>query len=175
MGSELLTSMGMGGLDLGFVILILTILLIAAIVVIVINTITIKQLTDKYARFMKGRNAKSLENEIFKMFEENAEMKMNISKNTKDIRSIYKQLEGCYQKMGLTKYDAYEQLGGKLSFCLCMLEENNNGFLINSVYNTSSSYTYIKRIENGQCRMELSQAEAVTLEKALKGDSREAD
>lgn len=175
MGSEFLTSIGLGGLDLGFVSLILIILLLAVIVLLVINTISIKQLTDKYSRFMRGRNAKSLENEIFKMFEENAEMKMNISQNTKDIRSIYRKLEGCYQKMGLTKYDAYEQLGGKLSFCLCMLEENNNGFLINSVYNTNSSYTYIKRIENGQCKMELSQAEVVTLEKALKGDSREAD
>ena len=43
-------------------------------------------------------------------------------------------MESAYQKMGLVKYDAFNQMGGQLSFSLALLDENNNGFIINSVH-----------------------------------------
>ena len=46
-----------------------------------------------------------------------------------------------YQKMGLIKYDAFNEMGGKLSFSLAMLDVRNNGFIINAMHTREGCYT----------------------------------
>ena len=70
--------------------------------------------------------------------------------NKKDIRNLYKRLESTYQKMGLVRYDAFSQMGGQLSFCLALLDENDNGFILNSVHSTEGCYSYTKEIKGGE-------------------------
>jgi len=175
MNNSFLNSIGLGNLDLGIVVLVLLILLIATMVIAIVNTVKIGKLTKKYNFFMRGKAAKSLEDEVIRMFAENTQMQQNIKDNTRDIKSIYKQLTGVYQKMGLVKYDAFNQMGGKLSFCLALLDEYDNGFLLNSVHSTDSSYVYVKRVEDGNCKMELSNEEAFALKKAVDGDKYETN
>ena len=85
----------------------------------------------------------------------------------KDIRNILKKLEFCYQKAGLVKYDAYNQMGGNLSFCLCMLNERNSGFILNSVHSSDGCYTYTKEIKNGECEIALGEEERKALNMAI--------
>jgi hypothetical protein len=71
--------------------------------------------------------------------------------------------------MGLVKYDAFNQMGGQLSFCLALLDENNNGFLMNSVHGAESCYTYMKEIKNGENNLSLSPEETEALAMAMRG------
>ena len=59
-------------------------------------------------------------------------------------------METAYQKMGLVKYDAFRQMGGQLSFSLALLNENNDGFIINSVHSTDGCYSYTKEVIAGE-------------------------
>ena len=88
-------------------------------------------------------------------------------KNKKDIRVIYHTLESTYQKAGLVRYDAFPQMGGKLSFTLALLNEKDNGFIINSVHGTDGCYTYSKEIIGGQCEITLGKEEQEALNKAI--------
>ena len=94
-------------------------------------------------------------------------IKSESEKNRKDIRNILKKLEFCYQKAGLVKYDAYNQMGGNLSFCLCMLNERNSGFILNSVHSSDGCYTYTKEIKNGECEIALGEEERKALNMAI--------
>ena len=58
-------------------------------------------------------------------------------------------------------------MGGQLSFCLALLDENNNGFILNSVHRTEGCYSYTKQIENGLCKISLGQEEEQALEMAM--------
>ena len=69
--------------------------------------------------------------------------------------------------MGLVKYDAFRQMGGQLSFCLCLLDDNNNGFIINSVHSTEGCYSYTKEIKAGESILDLGAEEAEALTIAL--------
>ena len=84
-----------------------------------------------------------------------------------DIRTLYKNMESAYQKMGLVKYDAFNQMGGQLSFSLALLDENNNGFIINSVHSSEGCYSYTKEIKLGQCAIDLGAEEAEALSIAM--------
>ena len=69
--------------------------------------------------------------------------------------------------MGIVKYDAFNQMGGKLSFSLALLDENNNGFILNSVHSTDGCYSYTKEIENGVCKISLGEEEEKALNIAM--------
>ncbi|MCQ2497821.1 MAG: DUF4446 family protein [Lachnospiraceae bacterium] len=159
----------------GILFIILFVLLAAVLVILILNMLKINSLKNKYDVFMKGRSAKSLEEDIFEMFDQNNKMRADINDNSRDIRSIYKQLSTATQKVALQKYDAYDQMGGKLSYCLAMLDEYDNGFIINNVHSTGNTYSYIKKIVDGQCDLDLSEEEADTLNRAMFGEKNEAD
>lgn len=157
------------------ILIVLSVISLIALIISIINAVKIKKQNQRLSQFMKGRVVKSLENEIVRMFEQNSQMLEDIDKAKSDIEHINSTLEKTYQKMGLVKYDAFNQMGGKLSFCLTLLDEENNGFLINSMHSTENCYSYIKRIEMGMCKTELSKEEMLAVRKAMGKETNEAD
>ena len=72
------------------------------------------------------------------------------TKTKTDIRILYRALRSSYQKVGIVKYDAFGEMGGKLSFALTMLDNDNNGWILNSMHSRDGCYTYIKEIVRGE-------------------------
>ncbi len=167
MTSEILTKMGLGGLDIGYVLIVLTVLVVAAVVLVIILLVQNIRLKDKYDRFMRGAKAKSLETEIQDLIKDVEDLTRTSKEHDIDIRELYHKHEGALQKVGLVKYDAFKEMGGKLSYGLAVLDENNNGFLINSVHSSTGCYSYTKKIKDGQSEIELSKEEKTALERAL--------
>ena len=59
-------------------------------------------------------------------------------------------------------------MGGKLSFALALLNDKNNGFIINSMHSSREGcYTYVKEIINGESFVILATEEKEALEMAL--------
>lgn len=91
----------------------------------------------------------------------------NVDQIYKQIKAISGQLTTAYQKIGLVKYDAFKEIGGKLSFVLVLLTEDNNGFILNSMHSTKEGcYTYAKEVVNGEAFVILSEEEQQALEEA---------
>ena len=161
------------GLDPAILFIIMLVLLILAFVLIIVQGNKLKKLERKYSKFMQGKEAESLEDEIVGLFHDNRLIRSENEKNRKDIIDINRRLNNSFQKIGLEKYDAFSQNGGKLSFALCMLDENDNGFLMNSVHNSDGmNYSYSKEIKGGVSDVELSKDERRALDKALASTDR---
>ncbi len=167
MTSRFLEAVGLSGIDIGLVLLILLVITIVSIVLLIIFIVKEEKLRKRYQIFMRGREAKSLEESIQDLFTENQAIKERVSGNRKDIKAIYRQLAKAYQKVGLVKYDAYQQMGGMLSFALAMLDEDNNGFILNSVHSAEGCYIYSKDIKEGQCELELGKEEKEAMSIAM--------
>ena len=155
------------GLKLEVLIIIMLVLLVLAIAGLVVVLVMHIKLKKRYDRFMLGKNAASLEEEIQDLFEINKAVVEKVKENRKDIRKLYKKLTKAFQKIGIIKYDAYQQMGGLLSFSMAMLDEDNDGFILNSVHSTEGCYTYTKEIVNGECQLELGNEEKMALDKAV--------
>ncbi len=167
MNNSFLSVLGLDNLDIGIVLLVLVIIILILLAICIVNICSISKLKKTYRKFMSGKSAKSLENEIAALFEDNKFIKSSVDKNKKDIRTIYKNMESVFQKIGIIKYDAFNQMGGKLSFCLALLDENNNGFILNSVHSAEGCYSYTKEIKKGECRLELGEEEKQALYMAM--------
>ena len=167
MQSEILNYIGIGNIDPAYIIIGLLVFIIVLIVVDIIQGKKIKKMSADFKKFMTGENAASLEDEIHGIVDDIKVLKEDSKENSDDIRQIFKTLKSCYRKMGLVKYDAFHEMGGKLSFVLCMLNEENNGYLLNSVHSNNASYVYSKEIVDGSSAIELGEEESEALKKAL--------
>lgn len=167
MNSEFLSQIGLDSLDLGIVLLALAVILLIVFILLIIQICKCSKLKRRLDRFLVGEDGKSLEQEIVGLVEDNKYIKKTTESNRKDIRILYRNMESAYQKMGLVKYDAFNQMGGQLSFSLALLDENNNGFIINSVHSTEGCYSYTKEIKNGNCSISLGKEEEEALSIAM--------
>lgn len=167
MNSNILQSIGLGNLDIAYLFLILLVFIVVLFIIIILQMKKLNRLQKRLSKFMTGKDAKSLEKDIVGLYEDNKFLKINVDKNKKDIRTLYKNMEHAFQKIGLIKYDAFQQMGGKLSFSLALLDENNNGFILNSVHSTEGCYTYTKEIKNGECAISLGEEEQQALDMAI--------
>lgn len=125
-------------------------------------------LRKKYKKFMSGADGESLENQILLRFEEVDVLKQGEKRIATDIDAIRENLMITYQKTGIVKYDAFKEMGGKLSFVLALLNKENNGIVINSVHSSREGcYVYLKEIINGESFLELSEDEKNALNQAI--------
>lgn len=167
MNSNILQSIGLGNLDIAYLFLILLVFIVVLFIIIILQMKKLNRLQKRLSKFMTGKDAKSLEKDIVGLYEDNKFLKINVDKNKKDIRTLYKNMEHAFQKIGLIKYDAFQQMGGKLSFSLALLDEKNNGFILNSVHSTEGCYTYTKEIKSGECAISLGEEEQQALDMAI--------
>ncbi len=175
MNSNFLNMIGLGSVDIGYLLLALLIINMILLILIIVAFLQINKFTRKYKKFMMGKNASSLEKDIMTLYEDNTFIKANVEKNKKDIAELFEKHKTTFQKMGLVKYDAFKEMGGKLSFTLALLDENNNGFLLNSVHSSDGCYSYTKRIKNGDSAITLSNEEKVAVERAMQGTASNPD
>lgn len=167
MTSNVLSQLGLGNFDYGYILIGLLILILVLFVLLIVFIAEETKLRKKYQKFMKGKDAMSLEKEIIGLYEDNKFLKQMVETNKRDIRQLNKDLSRAFQKIGLVKYDAYQQMGGLLSFSLAILDEDDSGFILNSVHSAEGCYSYTKEIKNGTCSIELGNEEKMALEQAM--------
>ena len=143
------------------------VLTLILLIVVIVCIFKIKRLYRSYDYFMRGKDAESLEEVILKKFDEIDELKNVNEENRRMIDDITKNLLLTYQKIGIVKYDAFHEMGGKLSFALALLDKSNNGFVMNSMHNRESCYTYIKEIIDGKSYITLSEEEKKAVDTAV--------
>lgn len=170
MNNSLMNKIGLGNLDVSYLFIAMFVLIIALAGITIWQIMENRKLKARYEKFLQGKNAKSLEKQISQMCEEQQFLRDTTEKNSRNINRLFKKHETSFQKMGLVKYDAFKEMGGKLSFCIALLDENNNGFVLNSVHSSDGCYSYTKRIRNGECEIILGEEEKHALEKAMAGN-----
>ena len=124
MESKLLKALG---IDPAFILIFLLILIIVLFVLYVNVTLKYNRLKSSYNTFMKGKDGKTLEESMKERVEEIESILKVTKQNRMEIKEINKKLDRNYQKVGIVKYDAFNEMGGKLSFALAMLDGNNSG------------------------------------------------
>ena len=165
---DLLNQFGLSGLDYSYLFIGLAGISLVLLILVIIQMIQIGSLKKKYKKFMGGKDVKSLESKLETIMNDNKYIIDLSNENKKNIREINKEMEFSFNKVGIVKYDAFNQMGGKLSFSLALLNERNNGFVMNSVHSTEGCYTYIKEIKAGICDLDLSKDEKEALAEAMK-------
>ncbi len=147
------------------------IILFIGLVILLITNIKVKK---QYKKFMqKIGNGSNIEEDLKKYIEEVEQVK----KQNGEIMLLYDNmklnLKSCLQKTGMVRYNAFKDVGSDLSFALALLDEKNDGVVLNGIYSRDVSNIYAKPIKNGVSTYTLSHEEEEAVDKAVKYDYKE--
>lgn len=164
MESKILNALG---IDPAYIFVFMLFILIVLFILYVNVNVRYNRLKSIYQTFMRGKDGKSLEESMRDGFADVEAVLKFTKQNRQDIKEINKKLAGTYNKVGIVKYDAFNEMGGKLSFSLAMLDGNDSGWVINAMHSREGCYTYVKEIVKGESYVELAEEEAEALDKAM--------
>ena len=68
------------------------------------------------------------------------------------------------KKIGVVNFDAFDDVKGNLSFALALLNNNNDGIILTSIYGNNSAHSYIREIRSGKTAVKLLNEETRALE-----------
>ena len=138
----------------------------------IILMVKVNSLNKKYKNFMQklgnGKNIEEdLENYIYKT-QRVENQNLEILNNLKNIEN---DVSKCIQKVGIVRYSAFKDTGSDLSFALALLDENNNGVVLNGIYSREMSNIYAKPVEKGASSYTLSEEETQAIKKAMDSEN----
>ena len=164
MNSSILNSLGF---DPGIIMILLMVLMVFVLLYLVRVSMKLSRFLKRYKIFMRGKDGVSLEKAFSQKFLE-VDRLIEVTKNQYiEINKIKDILARTTNKIGIVKYDAFPDVGGKLSFALAMLDESNSGFVLNAIHSREGCYTYIKEIVKGESYIVLGQEEKEALRQAV--------
>jgi hypothetical protein len=94
-----------------------------------------------------------------------------VSKNKEieyQLNALERNLYYCVQKVGVIRYNAFDNVGSDLSFSIALLNNSDDGLVISSLYSRESSSTYAKPVSGGKSRYALSAEELQAIDTARK-------
>ena len=158
------------GFDSDYIILGLAGFCIILFILVIVNMAQTSKMKKKYKKFMSGKNAKSLEEILVKRLNQIDSLVDANATNEKNIKKVVNNMKFTFQKVGLVKYDAFNEMGGKLSFSLALLNASNDGFVLNAVHSREGCYTYIKESIDGNSIIVLAEEEQEALNMAMEAE-----
>jgi len=130
-------------------------------------------LQKKYTNFMKKLgNGKNLEEDLETYMYRVEKIEKQNGEMANQIKNLDKDLTKCLQKVGIVRYNAFQDTGSDLSFALALLDENNDGVVLNGIYSREMSNIYAKPVEKGKSKYTVSEEEAKAIQKAIQADTR---
>ena len=122
----------------------------------------------KYDYFMGAnrRPSANLEMKIQDYYETSKRIEEKYSKLLDMVTDMDKTDKTKIQKIGLIRYNPFDEMGGNLCFALALLDGHDNGVVLNGIHSRTGSFTYAKPIEMGVSTYMLSEEEIKAVEMA---------
>ena len=143
-------------------------IIIFLLIAFVIILVRFSSLYKKYNNFMKKLgNSENLEEDLKNYMSRVDEVEKQNSKTSMQVKKLGTDLKKCIQKVGMVRYSAFRDTGSDLSFTLALLDENNDGVVLNGIYSREMSNIYAKPVVQGKSTYTVSEEEAQAIEKAM--------
>lgn len=147
--------------------IVLIVVNIILIITVIFTNIRFERFKNKNVEFMKKLGDGTNIEEMLKKYisstdyvnQENALIKSNI-------KNIEKEMKTNLQKIGIVRYNAFDDVGSNLSFAVAILDDNDNGVVFNGIYARETSSVYAKPVINGTSEYPLSNEEKEAIKNA---------
>lgn len=145
--------------------------LVLLLILYIANLVSLNKTKKEYKNFMKKlANGKDLD-EMLRKYIQNVE---KVNEKNVELEAYCKKLDNdmtsCLQKVGIVRYSAFKDMGSDLSFALAILDEKNDGIVLNGIYSREISNIYAKPITNGTSKYTISEEEKQAIDIAIGKD-----
>lgn len=148
--------------------IILFLLNIILLVCSIIANIRIKNIRKSSKEFMrKLGDGKDLGQDLNRYMDKVINLERELGNTNVEYKHLSKRVDNCIQKVGIVRYNAYKDTSSDLSFAIALLDEQNNGVVLNGIYSREMSNIYAKPINSGKSNYTMTQEEQDAVFKAM--------
>ena len=94
-------------------------------------------------------------------------LEVNCEKFSEELESLKKEQKFSIQKIGIVRFNPFSEVGGDQSFSIALLDGNNDGIVITSLYSREENRIYGKKIKQGASEYSLSEEEKTAIKNAI--------
>lgn len=170
MNSPILEYLASYGVDPAWIMAGMLMVMILMIILYIVCIVKMRKLYKGYDRFMRGKDMESMEDQVMKQFDRLEVLEEADRQKREELSLLKEKMLHVYQKTGLIKYNAFREMSGKLSYSLALLDQEDNGIIVTSMYSREGCYSYAKEIIRGESYINLSEEEEEALKIAVTGD-----
>lgn len=146
------------------------ILILILLVLFIILLISNLRLKSKYRKFIKKLgNGNDIEADLTNYMNGVEKVEKQNEQILQYCQNLDDDMTKCVQKIGIYRYNAYQNTGSNLSFAVSLLDENNSGVVFNGIYSSEMSNIYAKPVKNGKSEYALSEEEEESIKRAING------
>jgi len=145
-----------------------SLLALFSLLLVIINYIKTARVLKKYKKLMRGMDNKNLEAMLINHINTVHGIENKMEDLTRSFSDISRQLDNCIQKIGIVRYNPFEQMGSDQSFSIALLNEHNDGIVLTGLFTRSSSSIYAKPINKLESKYPLSDEEKQAIQIAIK-------
>lgn len=146
----------------------LGVILVVTYAIIINLWMELSYVKNRYRKMMAGVEGGNLE----RMIADHIELAESISNDRKDFRKDIERLDAQMAKaitrVGVVRFDAFDDVGSDLSYCVALLDSGNNGVVISGIFGREEARTYVKPIVDGESTYKLTREEEQALRDAMK-------
>ena len=104
--------------------------------------------------------------------DETARLRDDLAAAQREVADVRAALSDALRHVAVIRYDAFGDMGGRLSFTAAMLDDAGDGLLLTSIHGRSEARTYAKGVVRGSSEQSLSPEEQQAIEAAMRGQAR---
>ncbi|CUH95783.1 hypothetical protein P22_1863 [Propionispora sp. 2/2-37] len=154
--------------NIQIVLMVMTVLIFLALIIFININIKLAQMNRRYRKLMQGVDGSNLEKLLLSHIEEVRDAVQKVDTLTLTCRNLETISRACVQQVGIVRFNAFEDTGSDLSFAIALLDAQDNGVVISSIFGRNESRTYAKPIIKGKSQYFLTDEEKDALEQAWK-------
>ncbi|MEO8274065.1 MAG: DUF4446 family protein [Chloroflexota bacterium] len=151
-------------LVLGALLVIVLLALVLAVVGLIRRT---RRLSRRLDSLTAGSDAQSLEAVLGGHIERVRQVVRDVDAVGARTATVERDLQGSFGRVGLVRFNPFEDTGGNQSFALALLDGHGDGFVISSLHSRTGTRLYAKSIAAGASETALSEEESAALRQAL--------
>lgn len=132
-----------------------------------ISAVRLGQINRRLSSLLQGGDGSSLEASLSSHIVTVGQTTRRIEAVEQSVGVLQAQIPHCIQRVGLTRYDAFEDVGGEQSFSVSLVDAKGDGVVLTGVYNRVDMRVYAKAIRDGKASHNLSDEENKALREAV--------
>jgi len=143
---------------------------VVILILIAINAFLLRyfyKTNKKIDELLEKGNIKDFKDIILSQKEKNDGLAERIKESFQKIKVLEDICETTIRKIGMVRFNPFNEMGGNQSFIIALLDDKNNGFLISSLFANDGNRVYAKTVKSGKSDYILSKEESEAIEKAI--------
>ncbi|MFN3422346.1 MAG: DUF4446 family protein [Armatimonadota bacterium] len=143
------------------------VLLLFLTVWVLILSLKLNRLTRLLNRLVPEGSESSLDRLLEQLLIKQEENRTLLASVETRLEKLHSLLQGCLQRVGLVRFDAFEDISGQQSFSVALLDNQGNGVVITSLFGRTESRCYAKPVIQGNSPHRLSEEEIAAIRQAM--------